>query len=115
MRRHLVATLVLLFVPMFAGALPAPRDLVPARHYILESAVPLDGAASAELAAQGIEIQQPLANHRYLVSMRDDVAPSDARIRSLKAYDASRKIARAAYAEAAQGKAFARLRILFHP
>ncbi|HSY48241.1 MAG TPA: S8 family serine peptidase [Thermoanaerobaculia bacterium] len=115
MRRHLVATLVLLFVPMFAGALPAPRDLVPARHYILDSAVPLDAAASAELAAQGIEIQQPLANHRYLVRMRDGVTvPNDARIRSLKAYDASHKIARAAYAEAAQGKAFARLRIVFH-
>jgi len=49
------------------------------------------------------------------VRMRDGVAPpSDARIRSLKAYDASRKIARAAYAEAAQGKAFARLRVVFH-
>ncbi|HEX9457783.1 MAG TPA: hypothetical protein VGA84_01495, partial [Thermoanaerobaculia bacterium] len=115
MRRHLVAALVLLFLPMVAQALPAQHDGVPARHYILESAVPLDAAASAELAAQGIEIQQPLANHRYLVRMRDDVTvPSDARIRSLKAYDASRKIARAAYAEAAQGKAFARLRILFH-
>jgi hypothetical protein len=115
MRRHFVAALVFLFLPMFAQALPAQRDGVPARHYILESAVPLDAAASAELAAQGIEIQQPLANHRYLVRMRDDVTvPSDARIRSLKAYDASRKIARAAYAEAAQGKAFARLRILFH-
>jgi subtilisin family serine protease len=114
MRRQLVAAIVFLFLPMFALALPAQRDGVPARHYILESAVPLDAAASAELAAQGIEVQQPLANHRYLVRMRDDVSPTDARIRSLKAYDASRKIARAAYAEAAQGKAFARLRILFH-
>ncbi|HSY48242.1 MAG TPA: S8 family serine peptidase [Thermoanaerobaculia bacterium] len=108
MRRHLVAAFVLLFLPRFAHALPA-------QHFILESAVPLDAAASAELAAQGIEVQQPLANHRYLVRMRDDAAvPTDARIRSLKAYDASRKIARAAYAEAAQGKAFARLRIVFH-
>jgi subtilisin family serine protease len=97
-----------------AQALPPQRDGVPSRHYILESAVPLDAAASAELAAQGIEVQQPLANHRYLVRMRDDVAPAhDARIRSLRAYDASHKIARAAYAEAAQGKVFARLQIVF--
>ena len=36
----------------------------------MESAVPLDAAASAELAAQGIEVQRPLANQRYLVRMR---------------------------------------------
>jgi subtilisin family serine protease len=48
--------------------------------------------------------------------MRDDVTlPHDMRIRSLRAYDASRKIARAAYTEAAKGKAFAQLRILFQP
>jgi len=84
------------------------------RHYILESDVPLDAAASAELAAEGIDVQQPMANHRYLVGIRDGAeVPHDARIRSLRAYGASHKIARAAYAEAAQGKAFARLRILF--
>lgn len=114
MRRHLIPALALLFLPLFAQALPPQRDAVPSRHYILESAVPLDAAASAELAAKGVEVQQPLANHRYLVRMRDDVAiPHDARIRSLNAYDASRKIARAAYAEAAQGKAYARLQIVF--
>jgi len=115
MRRHLATALVLLFLPMFALALPAQHDGVPSRHYILESTVPLDAAAGAELAAQGIEIQQPLANHRYLVRIREDAAvPNDARIRSLQAYGASRKIARAAYAEATQGRAFARLQILFH-
>src|SRR5258706_13316269 len=114
MRRHLVAVLALLFLPIVAQALPLQRDGVPARHYILESAVPLDAAASAELAAQGIEIQRPLANHRYLVRMRDDVtAPHDARISSLRPYDASRKIARAAYIEATKGNAFARLQIVF--
>jgi Subtilase family. len=115
MRRHFVPALVLLFLPIFAQALPPQRDGAPMnRHYILDSAVPLDAAASAELAAQGIEVQQALASHRYVVRVRDGVAlPNDARIRSLRAYDASRKIAPAAYAEAAQGKAFARLRILF--
>ena len=99
---------------MVAQALPPDRDNRPARHYILESAVPLDAAATAELAAQGIDVQQAMANHRYMVRVHDGVAlPHDARIRSLRAYDASRKIARAAYAEAAQGKAFARLRVLF--
>jgi subtilisin family serine protease len=115
MRRHLVPALVFLLLPMIAQALPPQRDGVPMRHYILDSAVPLDAAASAELAAQGIEVQRPLANHRYLVRMRDDATPQDARIRSLRAYDASHKIARAAYAEATKGKAFARLRIVFQP
>ncbi len=114
MRRHFAAIIALLFLPLVAQALPPQRDGVPVRHYILDSAVPLDAFASAELAAQGIEVQRPLANNRYLVRMRDDVTPpTDARIRSLRAYDASRKIARAAYAEATKGKAFARLQIVF--
>src|SRR5262249_21728130 len=96
--------------------LPAQRDNVPARHYILESAVPLDASASAELAAQGIEVQRPLTNHRYLVRMRDGAAvPNDARIRSLSSYDFSHKIARGAYAAAARGTASVRLQIVFHP
>jgi subtilisin family serine protease len=113
-RRHLASAFALLLLPLVAQALPPDRDSRPMRHYILESAVPLDAAASAELAAEGIDVQQPMANHRYLVRMRDDAgAPHDARIRSLRAYDAPHKIARAAYAEAAKGKAFARLRVLF--
>ena len=117
MRRHLIASFVLFLFPIVVLALQPQRDGAPvSRHYILESDVPLDAAASAELATQGIEIQKPLANHRYLVRMRDGVEfPHDARILSLRAYDASRKIARAAYAEAAQGKAFARLQIVFQP
>jgi subtilisin family serine protease len=116
MRRHFAAALALLVLPMLAQALPSQRDGVPVRHYILESAVPLDAAASAELAAQGIEVQRPLASNRYLVRMRDDVAtPRDARIRSIRSYDASHKIARAAYVEATKGAAFARLQILFQP
>src|SRR4051794_24055276 len=98
MRRHLIASLVLILLPIAVYALP-PVDGSVRRHYILESTVPLDAAASADLAAQGIEVQKPLANHRYLVRMSDDVTPpNDARIRSLNAFDASRKIARAAYA-----------------
>jgi subtilisin family serine protease len=113
-RRRLAPAFVLLLLPILAQALPPDRDTRPARHYVLESAVPLDAAASAELAAEGIDVQQPIASHRYLVRIRDDAEfPADARIRSLRPYDASQKIARAAYAEAAQGKAFARLRILF--
>jgi subtilisin family serine protease len=114
-RRQLLPALAFLLLPAVAQAAPPDRDAMPARHYILESAVPLDAAASAELAGEGIDVQQPLANHRYLVRMQDGVVvPHDARIRSIRSYDASRKIARAAYAEAARGKAFARLRILFH-
>jgi Subtilase family. len=115
MRPHLIASLLFLLLPVCVQALPPQRDGAPlSRHYILESDVPLDAAASAELAAQGIDVQQSLANHRYLVRMRDGVVvPHDARIRSLRAYDASRKIARGAFEEAAKGRAFSRLRILF--
>jgi hypothetical protein len=112
-RHRFASAFVLLLLPIVAQALP-PASSAPMRHYILESAVPLDAAASAELAAEGIDVQQPMANHHYLVRVADGAAiPHDVRIRSLRAYDASQKIARAAYAEAAQGKAFARLRILF--
>src|SRR5947209_2352321 len=111
--RRPLAVFALLLLPIVAQALPPDRS-APMRHFILESEVPLNAAASAELAAEGIDVQQPMANHRYLVRMRDGAeVPHDARIRSLRAYDASRKIARAAYAEAARGNAFARLRILF--
>src|SRR4051794_27669190 len=114
-RRRLASAFVLLLLPMVAQALPPDRDSRPSRHYILESAVPLDAAASATLAAEGIDVQQAMANHRYLVGIRDGAdVPHDARIRSLRAYGASQKIARAAYAEAAKGKAFTRLRVLFH-
>src|SRR6476469_8455379 len=114
-RRRLASAFVLLLLPIVAQALPPDRDGRPSRHYILESDVPLDAAASAALAAEGIDVQQAMANHRYLVRMRDDAeVPHDVRIRSLRAYGASQKIARAAYAEAAKGKAFARLRVLFH-
>jgi hypothetical protein len=112
-RHRFASAVVLLLLPIVAQALPPDRSS-PMRHYILQSDVPLDAAASAELAAEGIDVQEPMANHRYLVRIRDGAAiPSDARIRSLRAYDASHKIARAAYAEAAKGTAFARLRILF--
>jgi subtilisin family serine protease len=113
-RNRFASALVLLLLPIVAQALPPDHDSRPMRHYILESDVPLDAAASAELASEGIDVQQPMSNHRYLVRIRDGVTvPHDARIRSMRTYDASQKIARAAYAEAAQGKAFARLRILF--
>lgn len=115
MRRHVIASLALFLIPVVMQALPPQRDGSPvSRHYILESDVPLDAAASAEFAAQGIDVQTPLTNHRYLVRMRDDASlPNDGRIIALRPYDASHKIARSAYAEASQGKAFARLRILF--
>ncbi len=113
-RRRFLPILALLSLPLVARALPPQRDGVPARHYILESDAPLDALASAELATRGIEVQQSLANHRYLVRMRDDVeVPHDARIRSIRIYDAAEKIARDAYAEAAKGQSYSRLRVLF--
>lgn len=113
MRRPLIASIALFLLPFAVYALPPDREVLQ-RHFILESAVPLDAAASAELAAQGIEVQQALANHRYLVRMRAGATlPADARLRSLRSYDASRKVARSATAEVAKGKAFSLLRVIF--
>jgi hypothetical protein len=117
LRSRVVSFFALCFFSVAAFALPPQRDGVALlRHYILESDVPLDAAAAAELANEGIDVQQPLANHRYLVRMRDGaVLPNDVRIHSLHPYDAAHKIARSAYAEAANGKPVALLRVLFQP
>src|SRR4051794_11820611 len=99
MRRYFLASAALAFLPVLTFALPPDRSEV-RRHFILESAVPLDATASAELATEGIEVQKSLANNRYLVRMRGDAAvSSDARIRSLHTFDTAQKIARSAYAE----------------
>jgi hypothetical protein len=115
MRRAALPAILAVFFPLVMSALPPQTDGAPMRHFILESSAPIDAAASEALRAEGIDVQRPLANHRYLVRIRDGATlPSDARVRSLTAYDGSRKIARAAYAEAAQGKAFVRLAVVFH-
>ncbi|MEA2165738.1 MAG: hypothetical protein QOK37_3865 [Thermoanaerobaculia bacterium] len=117
LRRCVIAFLCVCIFPVVTLAARLQSDGAAAfRHYILESDVPLDADAAAELAAAGIDVQQPLATHRYLVRVRGDAKlVHDARIRSLRAYDAAHKIARSAYAETASGKAFATLRILFQP
>src|SRR4051794_23766296 len=98
--RRPLAVLALFLLPIVAQALPPDRS-ARMRPFVPESGVPIDAAASAELAAEVIDVQHAMANHRYLVGIRDGAdVPHDAGIRSLRAYAASRKIARAAYAEA---------------
>lgn len=112
MRRSLVPALVLSLLPLAASALPPDREAGPLRHFVLQSDTAIDAERSAALRAEGIDVEQPLANGRYLVRMKAGAAVP--RGLAVRTYDASEKIARAAYAEAARGNAFARLSVLFH-
>jgi len=86
------------------------------RHFILEAQHVLSDAERASLAARGCQVQRILANGRYLVRMTAgaDVDGSDPIVRSVEPLVAAKKIQPSAYRAAAQGKAFVRLRVLFH-
>src|SRR6266849_3353049 len=73
------------------------------RHYILTALHALRADEREELLAQGLEVQQPMTNGRYLVRIRKDstVDETDPRIASLEPLTAERKIQRSAYREAA--------------
>jgi Subtilase family len=109
---------------VFAAALLLPAVLVAAppqpigRHFIFEPQHVLQAHEVAALEAQGLTIQRPMGGNRYLARVRDgaeEALASDLRVRSLVAYDWTRKIAPSAYAEAAKATVFARLRVMFHP
>lgn len=87
-----------------------------ARHFILEAQHVLSDAERAALAARGCDVQRILSNGRYLVRMTaaSDVDASDPVVRSVQPLTAAKKIQPSAYRAAAQGKAFARVRVLFH-
>ena len=87
------------------------------KHYLLESRHLLREEEKSDLAARGVEIQQALPGNRYVVRVASDAtldATTDARVARLDAFTPQMKMARAAYREVAQAKAFARLRIVFH-
>lgn len=112
MRRHLLAA-ALLLVPAVLAAAPAQ----PARHFLFEPQHALQPEEVAALEAEGLTIQRAVGANRYLVRVRDgaeETLAGDLRVRSLLAYDWTRKIAPSAYAEAAKGRAFARVRVMFH-
>lgn len=112
MRQTLLLTLLL--VSTTALALP-PDSVERAGHFILEPQHALQPAEVAELRAKGVIIGQALGGNRFMVRVADRAAVAgDLRIRSLEPYDGTRKIAASAYSEAAKGRAFSRVRVMFH-
>ena len=107
-------SLALLIVSATAFALP-PQNVERSRHFILEPQHPLQADEAADLRAKGLTILRPLGANHFLVRVDEgaDLA-GDLRIRSLEPYGWTHKIAPSAYAEAAKGRAFARLRVVFH-
>ena len=107
MRRLLLLCVLLLLVTGSSFA---------ADHFILSPARLLNEQEQADLASRGLIIERPLANGRYLVRFAADatVADDDPRIAALTPLTAGRKLHRTALREAASGRAYARLQILFH-
>jgi len=112
MRLHLIAAI--LFLPAVLAAAPPEST---GRHFIFEPQHVLQPQEVAALAEQGLTIQRAVGANRYMARVRDgaeEALAADLRVRSLVAYDGSRKIAPSAYAEASKGKAFSLLRVMFH-
>jgi hypothetical protein len=86
------------------------------RHYILTPLHALRADEREELLAEGLEVQQPMTNGRYLVRIRKGatVNETDPRIASLELLTAGKKIQRSAYREAAGAQPFVTVRIIFH-
>jgi len=101
---------VILIALALAVAIPGP-----ARHYIVQAQHVLLPADVADLAARGIEVQRVLPERRYLVRTDDvDALEHEGRIRNVEAYSSSKKIAASAYRQAAGGRAFSVVRLMFH-
>jgi hypothetical protein len=112
MRKTLFLALVLAATTAFA--LP-PDSVDHLRHFILEPQHALQADEIADLQAKGVTIGRAVGANRFIARVADEATVAgDLRIRSLEAYDWSHKIAGSAYAEAAKGKTFARLRVVFH-
>src|SRR5688572_25852072 len=102
MRLHVFAAV--LFLPAVLAAGPA-EPIERGRHFILQPQHPLQPGDVAALEAQGLTVQRAMGANRFLVRVRDGAdLGSDLRVRSLEAYDWTRKIARSAYAGAASGR-----------
>jgi hypothetical protein len=93
----------LLLLAAIAVAPEAPR------HFILNAERVLRPDDIAQLAAEGVEVQHALPDHRYIV--RAERIEATANLQPLRA---DRKIASGAYRAAARGNAFARVRLVFH-
>lgn len=122
MRRPLILLAFLALLPtLFAGDerprfdRPAPGDSDRARHYIMETEHVLRPAEQAQLAAEGIEIQHVLPSNRYIVRAADpDSLQAEPLVRSVRTLTPSARLHPSAYRDVGRGRAFVRVRLLFH-
>lgn len=119
MRRLLALVTLGFFAPILLNASePVLREAVArrleGRAMILTPAHALSDADRAELAGKGINVRHALTGGRYLARVRDTADLRDVRVTSVEAWNEERKIDRSAYREAASGRPFANVNVIFH-
>jgi hypothetical protein len=128
MHSRILAALTLCLTPILAFAQEVPTGaeqlhrefqadrLAFGRHYILEAQHALRAEEQAELAAEGVDVQQSLTNGRYLVRVRKGASldANDPRVRTLEPLTAEHKLQPSAYREAARMKPFVNIRVIFN-
>lgn len=128
MHSRILAVLTLSLTPILAFAQEVPSGAEQlhrehqadrtalGRHYILDAQHALRAEEQAELAAEGVDVQQPLTNGRYLVRVRNGATfdATDPRVRSLEPLAAQHKLQPSAYREAARMKPYVNIRVLFN-
>jgi subtilisin family serine protease len=109
--RHLL--LCLFFIPV---ALLGANERDAGRHFILRPARLLNEQEQADLSSRGLIIEKALTAGRYLVLLTPGatLADDDPRIQSMTELSVAQKLDRSALAEAASGRATARLDVWFH-
>src|SRR5207253_2810429 len=128
MHSRILAALTLCLTPILAFAQEVPSGaeqlhrehqadrMAFGRHYILEAQHALRTEEQAQLAAEGVDVQQALTNGRYLVRVRTGASldANDPRVRSLAPLTAENKLQPSAYREAARMKPFVNIRVIFN-
>jgi hypothetical protein len=114
MQRFLIPLVFVSLLPTVAAALPQHSQPIE-RHYIVQAEHVLRPEEQAELAAEGVEVQHVLSGNRYIVRTANrDSLDGDPRVRSVASIAPSKKLHPTAYADIARGRAFTRLRLVFH-
>lgn len=120
--RRLSAVLLslLLTTAAFAGNNESdPRVKDPAERFgramVITPRQALSEADIADLAARGVSVRRALSGGRYIARVKDEVvAATDSRIASAEPMTSRMKLQPSVVREAAKGKAFARVNVIFH-
>lgn len=119
--RHFAVALLLLTTSAFADEQPrngADRvggERMRGRMYVLQPQHALSDSESADLAARGLVVLQPMSEGRYLVrrAPNSSVDETYTRVRSLEPLTEVKKIQPSAYRAAAQGRGFITVNVIF--